>query len=319
MVAPAMLVGAVPASAGAPLQGWYVEADAKGRFARVAIYAEGSRLRVANLGGGRGRCVDRRGRRSRFPGLMPEPAWDVRVRANGSFKAARAKNRRGDRYRESIRGRVEGMRVRGTYRRRTYWTAQGRDPAIYPEICRGSNRFNAQLVWPHGVPYTGLTSQGRPVTLLTGTARDRDDSRDWENSRLPHPRHQIPGAARLPLKDFGEVPVRRLQTTVVLACDDGTSVERTIDIGPTASGWGQRTIILTADPRRFLFEGDGDDLSLKASVAGLSASGQVTMTRSERWPGEKYFDGEDWEIDVKARYCQSGDVSFTAAYGVPGR
>jgi hypothetical protein len=31
------------------------------------------------------------------------------------------------------------------------------------------------------------------------------------------------------------------------------------------------------------------------------------------------WEGEDWEVDVKARYCQSGDVSFTAASGVAGR
>jgi hypothetical protein len=73
------------------------------------------------------------------------------------------------------------------------------------------------------------------------------------------------------------VPVCRPQTTVGLACDDATSVERTIDIGPTASGWGRRTIILAAAARGFLFEGDGDDLSLRASASGLSASGQVTF------------------------------------------
>jgi hypothetical protein len=305
------LAAAASASAEAPPTGWYAQAG-KGDGVRASIYARGTRLRVATLTGGRGRCVDARGRRRSVGGAMDFAAWTVTLAPDGSFKASNRgparlpSNRKGnkDRFRQWIKGKVVGARIVGTYRKRSFYSAEGRDRSQYPERCRGRNAFDARLVWAHGARYAGLTSQGRPVEIVAGTPQEHPNGPG-------SPPHAIGPGSILSLKKLREAPIRVLRTSARLTCRlTGTTVDRTIEVGPMANPdpEGMRGFLVFGGTNpyggsSFFFDGGPDQITVSGLVDGLQATGTLGITHRFYNDVPPYFGDE----------C-SADVTFTGAH-----
>jgi hypothetical protein len=309
VVASSLLGGAVPASAEVPATGWYLEAG-KSDTPRVAVYAQGTRLRFATIDGGRGRCVNVKGKRRSVGGRMDFDGWNVRLKPDGRFSASNTGrrtlpwNRQGskDRFRQWISGRVVGERIVGTYRKRSYYSARGRDASYYPVTCRGRNRFDARLAWAHGARYAGVTSQGRPVEIQSGTPREHP-----YGGLVSPPRSIAPGSI-LSLKVFREAPIRSLRTSVLVRCPlTGTTRERPIEVGLAAAdesdgtrGPRMRGPLVFGDADRYYFHGGSDQIEVTGWLEGLATRGTLSVTHnyySNVWPY-----GEE---------CESGELTFS--------
>ena len=248
--------------------GWYTK-DV-GADAGVRIYASGRRVRIAQIDGlGRARCAGG----ARTQEVTSGAPLEARLTDAGAFSVSRRTGRGGDRVRTTVEGRLAGTRITGVLTSES--TLGGRSPVV----CRARIPFTATLTWAQEATLTGTTSQGRTITLTTGTL----------------PATRIGDGARMDGRDLREARVERVGGGIAVTCEDGTTRDETFEAagGPLGPGVIHRMLRTNGE------------LIVRGAIDGTRASGRVSFDLT-------YFDENDNELN-----CYSGRVTFTARLPSP--